>query len=199
MQKISCSPMAPCQNLCHERYRHLQAAAAAPSSIPIPAALMPKSDLPAMSIEARGWAKTTLIHFDILLFYQCRLASLWAFGFILHQTTQRCPRAGCQMCSIYFYSLITCDGSSQTETSWGARSAVPAALHALLWTMLSKRVDHVCDTSGNYFGDELVVPPSIWAWDAKLCSKHLKDQQGGCCNRDSRCELGMWGSRGQQR
>lgn len=146
-----------------------------------------------------GWAKTILIHFDILVFYQCSLASLWAFGFILHQTTQRRPGAGCQMCSVYFCSLIACDGSSQTETSWEARTTLPAALHAVLWVTLSKQFVHMCDTSGSYFGDELVVPPSIWVWDAKSWSKHLRDQQVGCWRRNSRCELGMWGSQDLQR
>lgn len=87
--------------------------------------------------QVQGWAKATLIHFGILVFYQCSLASLWAFGFILHQTTQHCHGAGYQMCSIYFYSLIACDRSSQTEPSWTARTTLPAPLCA--------QADHISD------------------------------------------------------
>lgn len=60
----------------------------------------------------------------------------------------------------------------------GSQDHSPTAPHALLWAPLSKQVDYICDLSGSYFRDELVVLPSIWAWDAKLWSKHLKRPTG---------------------
>jgi len=119
MQKFSCSPMVPRQDLHHEwsvatcepLQRHLQASLSllhwCPKVIYLPQASRP------------GLSKKHINTFWYLSVSQCSLASLWAFGFTLHQTTQHYPRVGCQMCRIYFCSLIACDGSSQTETSPG--------------------------------------------------------------------------------
>lgn len=44
----------------------------------------------------------------------------------------------------------------------------------LLWALLSQQADHTCDLSGSYRADKVLLPPSIWAWNAKLWLKHLK-------------------------
>lgn len=187
--------MVPHQDLCHECYHHLRAAAVAPSRSPVPAVLMPQSNLPAISIEARAKQKTPLIHFDILVFYQCSLASfmsIWLYFTPDNSTSPQSRLPDVQYLLLQPYHLWQVKSNRNLPGEPGP--LFPTVLHALLWAPLSKQVDHICDTSGSYFGDELVVPPSIGAWDAKLWSEHLKDQQGGCCTRDSRRELGMWGS-----
>lgn len=135
----------------------------------------------------------------ILVFYQCSLAGLWAFGFILHQTTQCCPRVRCQMCSIYFYNLIACDGSSQTETSWGARTTLPLLrMHSSAHRSPNRLTTFVTCL-------EVISEMSWWCCPASGPGMQnyglniLKDQKGECCSRDARHELGTWGSQELQR
>lgn len=139
MQKISCSPTVPRQDLHRECYRHPRATAAAPSSIPVPAALMPKSDLPVASVEAVAVQKTH----SYILISQCFInAVLQVYEHLalfytrkLNAAPERAAR--CAVFTAAASSLVTGQVKRKPPGEPGPLSQLPRT-HAPLGTALQR-------------------------------------------------------------